>query len=743
MNLKKRLQRLLGISAVAVLLGACAAGALALLGGSASSSISSIAALSLIFEAQTTFGLLIPKGTEPQTMALHPDGTRLYVAQQDKGPFDTSNSAAISVIDTARLEVSDTFFTGAEGTATLAFSPDGKQLYVATQPVVGRGELLIVNPATHTVDSSLDFIPQQGIGTPAVTAFTSDSSKAYVAYGASGGLSVAVVDVASQTAIKDIEVLSNPLGVVVSPDDRWVLVANTGDLVGDPNFGIPPSPGEHVTLIDPESDAIVTHIPVGLGPVQIIVTADNKKAYVLNVAGESLSVVDIAQQTVTATLPIGPEIQGMTISSEDNLLYIASQFNGGSITVIDTDSDTVDSIWPVNQRVGPLALDEEQQQLLVVLPEQNQVQALSLTDGSLSHSVATGIEPVAIALNNEQGFALARQSAEVTAFSTATLNQQAAIALRLQPFRLAVAESLNSLVVSNTGHDSINLIDLADNNIQRLRVGQRPVAFELQNTQAWVANQLDENLARVDLVAPQAPNLKPLSGNLPVATALSPGSDRVFVLSDVLDIFDTSSGVLLQSVDLPGGLGLSTALAVRGDGSGLHILTTDLGSFGDSSQILFYDFAQNTLSADYAILEDFEAVDMISAGLLSGGVIVSGTTRSEDNAFLLLIEPLSLTVEQAFATAASHFMALSQDGQTLFVSGADVFGGSGQIDALNTADGSLRFSQSFDEQVLGLALSPDQSRLYAALPETNTVLALDTLNGTQRQSWTLPQTIRP
>ena len=74
-----------------------------------------------------------------------------------------------------------------------------------------------------------------------------------------------------------------PVGVVVSPDNRWVYVAN--------------GHGNSLTIIDAATRQIVGTVPTGRRPWGVAVTADGRKVYTANGVSGDVTVIDTAAQT--------------------------------------------------------------------------------------------------------------------------------------------------------------------------------------------------------------------------------------------------------------------------------------------------------------------------------------------------------------------------------------------------------------------------------------------------------------
>lgn len=129
-------------------------------------------------------------------------------------------------------------------------------------------------------------------------------STAYVT--AENGCSVTVVDARDHRVSKTIELPRGdgstqlkPKGVVVSADGKRVYVA-TGR-------------GNSVAVIDGDSLALITLIPVGQRPWGIAMTPDGRKVYTANGLSNDISVIDTASNKVIATIKAGDGPWGIAL----------------------------------------------------------------------------------------------------------------------------------------------------------------------------------------------------------------------------------------------------------------------------------------------------------------------------------------------------------------------------------------------------------------------------------------------
>lgn len=78
-------------------------------------------------------------------------------------------------------------------------------------------------------------------------------------------------------------------------------------------------------------------------------------AYIANYGDNSVSVVDVATNKVTATVPVGSEPLGIAVAADGSKVYVAN-FNSSSISVIDVTTKKVIATVPVASGSNQIAV---------------------------------------------------------------------------------------------------------------------------------------------------------------------------------------------------------------------------------------------------------------------------------------------------------------------------------------------------------------------------------------------------
>ena len=255
-----------------------------------------------------------PFPTNANGVVVTPDGQRIYASNRDVGQvtvFDAATNVPITVIPVGN----------GNDNLGLAISPDGSLVYVANQ---FSGTVTVIATATNTV---VQTIPT-GFE-PIWITFSADGSRAYVSNQASG--TVSVVDTASGSVIANIFGFSCPFHSKATLDGSKLLVSSQCD--------------SSLKVVYLASNTIVNSIPTGPNPRGIALTADGTRAYVADWLSNTVDVIDLtAQSNLQTPIVVGLNPWGLAITPGGKI-YTAN-FGDNTISVIDTATNTVTATLP-------------------------------------------------------------------------------------------------------------------------------------------------------------------------------------------------------------------------------------------------------------------------------------------------------------------------------------------------------------------------------------------------------------
>lgn len=154
-------------------------------------------------------------GMMPLAVAIHPRGQLAYFAYADT---TLAGRDAVGVFDVATLNLNPVGIAVGKRPEGMAVTPDGTKLYVANNL---DNTVSVIDTASNTVLSTTTV----GLA-PMGLAVSPDGSRVYVAN--SGGNSASVINVSSDVVESTVTVGTSPSGIAISPDGSRAYVVNTG-----------------------------------------------------------------------------------------------------------------------------------------------------------------------------------------------------------------------------------------------------------------------------------------------------------------------------------------------------------------------------------------------------------------------------------------------------------------------------------------------------------------------------------
>jgi YVTN family beta-propeller protein len=286
---------------------------------------------------QTVRGQPIQVGTTPVAIAITPDGSRVYVA--NNSPSDNS----VTVIDTAANTTTTIRDNVVRRPAGVAVTLDGKRVYVWSSEALSSGTqnefsvvdttsnqaqlvpappqvewvafmgprayvtasfntVTVINTNNNTVESTITVGNDVG-----AAAISPDGKQIYVTSG--GARDVSVIDIAQAQVVATVNV-NNPTGIVIAPDGKRVFVRNSP---------FASTSNSEVSVIDTTASPMVVRSVTSVGVLAnrlarfgLAVTADGTHVYATSDSTDTVFVIDMTNNQAVTRIPVGPEGHGPT-----------------------------------------------------------------------------------------------------------------------------------------------------------------------------------------------------------------------------------------------------------------------------------------------------------------------------------------------------------------------------------------------------------------------------------------------
>jgi YVTN family beta-propeller protein len=285
----------------------------------------------------------------------------------------------------------------------------------------------------------------------------------------SGDNTVSVVDPETDTVVTTANVESFPTDVAVSPDGSQAWVVNNGDSA--------------VSTIPTATNSADGGFAIFAGiPESIAFSPDGTRAY-LGLTGGGIDVFDLSTGVFTADVPVGFRPVAIAVSPDGSRVYSANYGNGsdGSVSVIDAATDTVISTISDQHLVTPqsITLSPDGSLAYVADPGSGVVYVIN-TATNRADRMQGGDDPVDVSLSPDGAYAYVADgnANAVTVVNTATDAVIATIPVGESPQAVLVSRDGTTAYTANRGSNDVSVIDTATNTVTAtIPVGSGPVAL--------------------------------------------------------------------------------------------------------------------------------------------------------------------------------------------------------------------------------------------------------------------------
>ncbi|WP_396895187.1 YncE family protein [Mycolicibacterium sp.] len=166
-----------------------------------------------------------------------------------------------------------------------------------------------------------------------------------------------------------------------------------------------------VSVIDAATNTVTGTITVGAQPNGVAVNAATGCVYVANQGDGTVSVIDAATNTVTGTITVGAQPNGVAVNAATGCVYVANQ-GDGTVLVIDAATNTVTGTITVGQSADWVAVNPVTGYVYVTHteapsapaePSSGKVSVIDAATNTVIGTVTVGQSAAAVVLNPATG----------------------------------------------------------------------------------------------------------------------------------------------------------------------------------------------------------------------------------------------------------------------------------------------------------------------------------------------------
>ncbi|WP_245632168.1 YncE family protein [Edaphobacter aggregans] len=243
------------------------------------------------------------------------------------------------------------------------FSSSPRAYVISQSTGGGNGQVAAIEISSNTISSTIP------VGSsPVYGVMTADGKRAFIMNQGDGTVSVInsqtnQLDAVPAPAVNPVPVGTSPVWADLAPTRNELVVVNAGSgdakgsvsVVNIPLCSASALPGNPNCDVNNPIDAngfgqVLATVPVGVNPRMIAVLQDGSRAYVVNQADSTVSVVNLTTNTVTATIPVPatthPNFIAVINGTPTGKVYVTSP-ESDQMTIIRTDTDRVETTIPL------------------------------------------------------------------------------------------------------------------------------------------------------------------------------------------------------------------------------------------------------------------------------------------------------------------------------------------------------------------------------------------------------------
>jgi YVTN family beta-propeller protein len=295
-------------------------------------------------------------------------------------------------------------------------------------------------------------------------------------------------------------------------------------------------------------------------------------AYVANISGNSVSVVNTANNTVSATVSVPASPSGVAVTPDGNYVYVACQ-GANSVVVISTATNAIVSTIAVGTTPVQVAVTPNGAQVYVVVRGLNQVAVIDTASNTVIGTVGVGNRPVAVAfnVNGSKAYVPNLYSGNVSVIDTASRTVLSAFTAGSGPSAVTVTPA-NKIYVSNQYSNSVTVHDMNGNLLTSIAGFSFPnwLAANPSGSRVFVSNGNSSSAGVIDtssntLMATVA------TGSSPTSVAVSSDGLNAYVVNEYsfsLSTISVATNVVMNTISHVGvyPIAVATTPAVGGGG---------------------------------------------------------------------------------------------------------------------------------------------------------------------------------
>lgn len=257
-----------------------------------------------------------------------------------------------------------------------------------------------------------------------------------------------------------------------------------------------------LSFVNPKTFKVIESIPTGPNPHEIVVTPDQKTAYLSSYEppGNTISVIDLMSRKQVKTISTGSvvRIHGAAISPDGRYAYFTAG-QSDSLVEVNTQTREISRIIPTHGKISHMVyVTPDGKYLLTANIVSEDISVINRSTGKLYKKIAAGkgVEGMAFTPDRKYLWALNQTGGSITIIDMQTLEPVETFDCPGMPVRIVfTADGKKALVAGWVKEGTLTVIDVATRKeIKRIKVGDYAIGVELSADEKYVFVGCEDSL---------------------------------------------------------------------------------------------------------------------------------------------------------------------------------------------------------------------------------------------------------
>ena len=298
----------------------------------------------------------------------------------------------------------------------------------------------------------------------------------------------------------------------------------------------------------------------------LFAVAARNVAYVLTDSPDTISVVDLASNTVTNTISGINGFAFLAFTPDGSQAWVPLFKHPGQVDIIDTLTSVLSDSVSVGSFGTGIAFNAAGTKVYIANIGGSNVTIVDVATQSLITTISVGTSPHGLAFSPDGTKVYVANAAgnSMSIINAVTQTLSSTIPVGTDPHLVAFTTDGSKAYVTNRNSNNISIIDVALGSVSSVisSGGTRPSGIVLTSTKAYVTNVSSNNVTVIDLASNTVVNTISVGTN-PLEIALSPDGTRAYVAnftSKSVSVIDLALEQVIDTISFSGApLGVATA----------------------------------------------------------------------------------------------------------------------------------------------------------------------------------------